>query len=155
MSWEPQTIAQLLPGEYLKAGTLAGRKVNVTLSHWSREEVGQDKEMKTIAHFKGKKMGMVTNAINMHCLAAMFGTHVPDWKGKTYTIYATDKVMPYPGRKGEEAMCLRVYGAPHLERDLQTTFKVGRRKIPITLRRHGPPVELESPETSDATAPSK
>lgn len=146
----PATFDQLFPGRFLRAGTFAGKQRTLTIDRIWREELEGEKgvEKKAIVAFRETPMQLVLCKLNGHCLRALFGSDVTQWIGKTVTLYPTDQLMPMPTAKGDDRFCVRVYGAPGLDRELQTEFcPPFRRPIKITLRPTG-----NRPDTTPAVA---
>ena len=48
-------VSEEFPSKYLKASDLNGKQVKVTISHVTREAVGDDDRL--VAYFEGKKKG--------------------------------------------------------------------------------------------------
>jgi hypothetical protein len=98
----------MFPDEkYLGAWDLEGRKgVVVVIDRVGVEELTSQrgKDHKPVAHFRGKKKGMVLNKTNCKTIAALYGKDADDWIGKAVEIYATT----CSAGGGEEVECLRI-----------------------------------------------
>ena len=137
----PQTFEQAYPGRFVSAKQLpADRPITVTIADVIVEQLEGEKgkEAKVIATFRerskttGAPLQLVLAKINAQCVVAMFGKRIADWYGKRLALYATDKLMPYPGAKGDDRFCVRVWGSPDIERDMSIQIKMPRRQ-PITV----------------------
>lgn len=119
---KPSVFDQLYPGRFIKAGELLGKKVTLTIADVNLEElVGDDgkAKAKAIVSFKETDKGLVTCKTNGICLREMFGVQLADWVGKRVTIFPDTW-------NGEPAV--RIWGSPDLERDLEVTVTLPRRK---------------------------
>ena len=65
--------------------------------------------------------GLIINAINRDCLAAMFGVVTKHWCGKSITIYCEPKCF---GEKDG----IRIYGSPDIPADMTVTIWLPRKK---------------------------
>jgi hypothetical protein len=84
------------PSTYLKAADLAGRRVQVVMSHVTTEEVGDGH--KPILHFQGKDKGLVLNKTNANMIIEITGTDETDhWAGHAVTLYVTK--VDYQGKR--------------------------------------------------------
>ena len=119
---KPSVFDQLYPGRFIKAGELLGKKVTLTIADVNLEElVGDDgkAKAKAIVSFKETGKGLVTCKTNGICLREMFGVQLADWVGKRVTIFPDVW-------NGEPAV--RIWGSPDIERDLEVTVTLPRRK---------------------------
>lgn len=127
---KPSVFDQLYPGRFIKAGELLGKRVTLTIADVNLEElVGDDgkPKAKAIVSFKETDKSLVTCKTNGLCLREMFGTQLAEWVGKRVTIFPDVW-------NGEPAV--RVWGSPDIERDLEVTVTLPRRKpFKRTLRR--------------------
>lgn len=126
---KPATFDDLYPGRFLKAGNFNGKPVTLTIKAADLEELeGEDgKKKKAILSFTETEMQMVCCKTNGICIKSMFGDKLSAWLGKKVTFFPSTW-------NGEPA--IRVYGSPELERDMEVTVTLPRRKpIPMTLRR--------------------
>ena len=143
-------IDQLYPGRFIKAGTLGGKHVTVTIDRVFHEMLGQRKnaagkvivqgERKVIMTFAGKEMGLVLAKINAASIAAMFGNDASAWTGKRIVLYATNKIMPFPRARGDNRPpdeCIRIYGSPDIERAVRFEFRKAIGSIWIELKPTG------------------
>lgn len=118
---KPIDFDQLYPGRFLKAGDLAGKKVTVTIQdvNLDRLESSDGKKTKGILSLVETDRQVVLNKTNGLCIRAMFGRRVPDWCGKRITLFAGSF-------NGEE--CLRVWGSPDIEKDMEILVELPRKK---------------------------
>lgn len=143
---------QLYPGRFLKAGQFRGRQVTLTIAAVSLEDLEGErgKEQKAIVTFAERPQQLVLCKLNGTCIKAMFGRKaVPDWIGKRVTFYPTADLMPMPTAKGDDRICIRVWGSPHLDREMTVEFAPPRRKpLRITLHPTGRPTTQAEPATA-------
>ena len=83
------------------------------------EEVGQDREQKMVAYFRGKQKGLVLNKTNSHALASKFGDDTDDWSGKSVQLYS--EPVFFQGRK-TDGLRLRPVAAAKQELNDETPF---------------------------------
>lgn len=119
---------ELYPGRFLKAGTLKGQKVTLTIAAVHAEHLEGDagKKWKGVVTFERTEMQLALNRTNGECFKAMFGREVPKWVGRKVTLF--------PGEWNGEP-CIRVWGSPELEQDRAITIALPKRK-PITMVMH-------------------
>ena len=124
---QPKNYDQLYPGRFLKAGTLDGKKVTLTIESVKHEKLEGEKglELKVVFSFVGKDMQLVCCKTNALCIKAMFGNLVADWIGKKVTLYEGKVETPGP-LKGQP--CIRVWGSPEIAADLPVPIKLPKRK---------------------------
>ncbi len=142
---------ELYPGRFLKAGTLKGRDVNLTIRAVEAEELeGQKgKQTKGIVYFAETKLALVLNRTNGECIKAMFGRTLADWIGKRVTLY--------PAKIESEVadLAVRVRGSPDLAADVAFELHLARKRprtmvMKKTPTGKGKPVPAPEPEVSDA-----
>jgi len=126
MNDEPRTkrvsnFDQLYAGRFLKAGELLGKHVTLTIADVYREELqGEDaKKWKAVIAFKESEKQMIACKTNGLCLREMFGNEVANWIGKRITIF--------PDTWNGEP-CIRIWGSPDIERDIEVTIALPRRR---------------------------
>jgi hypothetical protein len=133
---KPSNFDQLYPGRFIKAGELNGKKVTVTIRDVDLEELqGEDgkAKAKAIVYFRETEKALVACKTNGICLKAMFGPTLADWIGKRVTIF--------PDTWNGEP-CIRVWGSPDIEADLDVMVTLPRRRpFKKTLKR----VEAKAP----------
>lgn len=125
---KPKTYDDLYPGRFLKAGNFDGRKVVLTIKDADLEELeGEDgKRAKAIVSFVETSRALVACKTNGICIRDMFGPRLADWIGK--------RVILFPSEWNGEP-CIRVWGSPDLEREIDVEVKLPRRK-PFRMRMH-------------------
>lgn len=119
---KPTSFDELYPGRFIKAGELRGKKVTVTISDVDVEELVGDageKKLKAIISFKESEKKLVACKTNGICIKAMFGSKVSDWIGH--------KIVIFPDQWNGEP-CVRVWGSPDIERDLDVEVSLPRRR---------------------------
>ena len=119
---KPSNFDQLYPGRFIKAGELNGKKVTLTIRDTDLEELqGEDgkPKAKAIVYFRETEKALVACKTNGLCLKAMFGPVLADWVGKRVTIF--------PDIWNGEP-CIRVWGSPDIEADLEVTVTLPRRR---------------------------
>lgn len=129
---KPVDFDQLYPGRFLKSGELLGKKRTVTIDDIEIDELENEKGKKVqgIIHLKETEKQIVLNKTNGLCLRGMFGRKLSEWKGKRITIFQ-DQV-----RFGADTVdAIRIWGSPDIERDLQVTITLPRKK-PFVMTMH-------------------
>lgn len=119
---KPVDYDQLYPGRFIKAGELLGKKVTLTITDVDMEDlVGEDNKPKAKAAlaFKETEKQMVMCKTNGMSIKAMFGKKLADWVGKRITIF--------PDTWNNEP-CIRIWGSPDIERDLEVEIALPRRR---------------------------
>ncbi len=91
-------ISDAFASKYIKAADLQGRRVSVTISHVTVENVGkEDKpENKPVVYFTGKDKGLVLNKTNGEQISSMYGDETDTWLDKVIELF-TQKV-PFNGQ---------------------------------------------------------
>jgi hypothetical protein len=119
---KPSNFDQLYPSRFLKAGELLGKKITLTIRDVDLEELqGEDgkPKAKAIVAFKETEKQLVACKTNGICLKEMFGPRLADWIGRRVTIF--------PDTWNGEP-CIRVWGSPDIEADLDVTVTLPRRR---------------------------
>ena len=137
MANEPQSFDDLYPGRFLKAGNFHGKQVTLTIAgvHVETLEGEKGKQDKAIVSFEKTPRQLVLCKLNGTCIKGMFGGNVLNWKGKRVTFFPTDTIMPMPSKKGEDRICIRVWGSPDIAADMAVEFAPPRRKA-FTIQLH-------------------
>ena len=78
-------VNKMFPSNFISAGDLEGRDVQVKIGRIEVEEVGGDH--KHVVYFQGAKKGMVLNKTNAMNIATMYGPETDSWIGKAITLY--------------------------------------------------------------------
>ncbi len=99
----PTTTDEAFPGRYLKAADLNGLAAKLTIKSVAHEEVGQNREFKTILYFKNVQKGLVLNKTNAGAIEITHGKVFANWPGKTIELYPTQ--VPY---QGQDVAAIRV-----------------------------------------------
>ena len=123
---------QLFPSRFIKAGEFAGKPVTLTITGVELEDLEkEDGTAKTspIVSFAETKRQWVLIKTNAQCLVAMWGTDVDGWLGHKVTL------IPERDASGlsDSGFCIRVQGSPEIEKAIQATIKLPRRR-PSTRR---------------------
>ena len=158
MANDPQNFDDLYPGRFLKAGNFHGKRVTLTIEAVAIEvlEGEKGKQDKAIVTFRETPRQLVLCKLNGTCIKGMFGSNVLNWKGKRVTFFPTDTIMPMPSKKGDDRICIRVWGSPDIAADLAVEFAPPRRKaftIPMhAVKREGTPQPPAQPQSQAAPA---
>ena len=154
---QPKNFDQLYPGRFLKAGTLDGHQVTVTIAKIEHERLEGEKgvELKAIFTFVGKDMQLVCCKTNAMCIKAMFGPMLADWIGKKVTLF--EGKVETPGKLFGQP-CLRIWGSPEIPADMPIQIKHPKKKaFEMVMHRVGPPVAAgqaaPAPPAQAATPP--
>ena len=84
-------LGEMFPSKYLKAEELGNGDVGFTIAEVNQEEVGQEREVKFVAHFKESDKGLVLNKTNAESVFKATGcSDTVDMAGKTIALYATE-----------------------------------------------------------------
>lgn len=119
---KPVDYDQLYPGRFIKAGELLGKKVTLTITDVDLEDLmGEDgkEKAKAIVSFRETQKKLVTCKTNGICLREMFGKQLANWVGKRVTLF--------PDTWNGEP-CIRVWGSPDIEEDLEVQIALPRRR---------------------------
>lgn len=144
---KPVDWDELYPGRFLHAADLKGKKVTVRISDVSLEELIGDKgpQVKGLMSFEGKDKQFALNKTNGIMIKAMFGRKLADWVGKRITLF--EDVWD-----GEP--CLRVWGSPDIEKDMEVTVALPRKRpFNKTLHKMGAPTAVRPIASADAEPP--
>ena len=118
----------MFKGDYISAVEFDGRTPTLTIATVkmarlpSLKHEGQEED-KGVIGFKETPRGMVVNRTNAECIAGMFGGNTDGWIGKRITLHAV-KVPVGP----KEELGIRIMGSPDLERPVNVTVKLARKK---------------------------
>jgi hypothetical protein len=125
---KPKTFDDLYPGRFLKAGNFDGKKVTLTIKDCDLEELEGDdgKKTKAIVSFEETPRMLVACKTNGLCMREMFGAELSAWRGRRVTLFPSEW-------NGEP--CIRVWGSPELDREVDVEVKLPRRK-PFRMRMH-------------------
>jgi len=151
---QPKNYDQLYPGRFMKAGTLDGRKVTVTIASIKLEELDGDKgkEKKAIFAFQGKEMQFVCCKTNALCIRGMFGNALSDWIGKKITLY--EGKVESGSMRGQP--CIRIWGSPDIQADLPLQIKLPKKKaFDVVMHRTGGGAQAEARPAAPAIDPSE
>jgi hypothetical protein len=91
------TVSEAFPSKFLKASDINGSEPTLVITSVVLEEVGQDRQEKMVAYFKGKQKGLVLNKTNSHALAGKFGDDTDGWTGKSVQLFS--EPVYFQGRK--------------------------------------------------------
>lgn len=128
---KPVDWDELYPGRFLKAGLFGDKKVTLEITDVDAEALEGDKgkKVKGVVSFKGTDMQLALNRTNGICLREMFGRKLAEWPGKRVTLFASEW-------NGEP--CIRVYGSPDIEKDMNIEVQLPKRK-PTRMVMHAMP----------------
>jgi hypothetical protein len=125
---KPVDWDELYPGRFLHAADLKGKKVTVRITDVILEELIGDNgaQVKGLMSFDGKDKQFALNKTNGICIKAMFGRKLADWTGKRITLFEGSW-------NGEP--CLRIWGSPDIEADIEVTVALPRKR-PFNMTLH-------------------
>jgi len=127
---------QLYPGRFLKAGHFEKPRT-LRIKDVDHEELHGDKgpSVKVVISFDDEKLSLVACKTNGLCIREMFGPAIDDWIGKRVALFAGEWA-------GEP--CVRVWGSPDIERDIDALIALPRKKpFVMKLRALGKPAPVE------------
>lgn len=143
---KPVDWEELYPGRFLKAADLKGKRATVKISDVNLEELVGDKgpQVKGLLSFEGKDRQFALNKTNGILIKAMFGRKVQDWIGKRITLHE---------EQWDGDPCLRVYGSPDIEKDVEVTVALPRKRpFNRTLHHVGGPAAVPAQQKPIASA---
>lgn len=137
-------IIEMGKTKYLSAQDLGGAKLTLRIRGVFNEMVddfsNNTKSREDVLRFvkadgSHLQKGLIINATNRRCLAAMFGATTKAWSGKSVTIYCQPKCF---GEKDG----IRIYGSPDIPADFTVTIALPRKKpTQMTLYKTGQKTE--------------
>ena len=136
---KPVDFDQLYPGRFIKAGELLGKKVTLTISEVDLEDLQSEDggtKVKAILSFRETEKKHVMCKTNGVCIKEMFGKEIANWIGK--------RIVIFPDTWNGEP-CIRVWGSPDIEADLEVTVSLPRRR-PFKKTMH----KIEKQQTKEA-----
>jgi len=143
-------------GEFIGAEDLGDAKATVRIVRMRKQEFDDPKtkakERKVVITFEPRPDGTprkewIAGPISIEALRAMFGDKISAWIGKRITLYATDKVMPFPG----QGACVRVFGSPDIDKPVTSKWKVRQRVIQQVLQPTSNGAVAEATPAADPT----
>lgn len=96
-------IMSAFPSNYVKAGDLQNREIEVAMSHVNVEEIGGDRL--PVLYFQGKEKGLVLNKTNANNIALIYGQDTDRWQGQRVTLYPATTDF-----NGRTVPCIRIKG---------------------------------------------
>lgn len=144
----------LYPGRFIKAGEFGGKTPTVTIKAIHRDMLANgsgSEEPAVIVEFNETDKSWVMVKTNGVCLRAMFGDDYSEWIGKRITLHAVKDTSGL----SESGLCIRVLGAPHLDKPLKFKARLGRKMVTQTLHPTGngkAPETYERPNSSPSDA---
>jgi hypothetical protein len=125
---KPVDWDELYPGRFLHAADLKGKKVTVRINDVTLEELIGDKgaQVKGLMSFDGKDKQFALNKTNGICIKAMFGRKIAEWTGKRITLFEGT---------WDGDPCLRIWGSPDIEADIEVTVALPRKR-PFNMTLH-------------------
>lgn len=141
---------ELYPGRFIKATEFKGKQVTLRISGVRIEELVGDKgpQIKGVISFEKTEKQWAINRTNGICVKAMFGSKVQQWVGKRVTLF--------PAMHDGEP-CIRVWGSPDIERDMEVTVALPRKRpFNMTMHRTGvrPVAGQQQPKPQPAPPPA-
>lgn len=118
---KPVDWDELYPNRFLKAGEFKGKKVTLTITEVRIEELEGDKgkQIKGIVSFKETPKRLALNKTNGILLREMFGRVLSDWTGKRVALFPDT---------WDGDLCIRVWGSPDIEADIEVTVALPRKR---------------------------
>jgi len=149
----PKTFADLYPSRFIKADHLLKGPRTYTIKSYDIETLDGENgpQEKVVVLFHETTMRWVCPTVNGVCLRAMFGDDLDNWIGKRVTLYATEKIMQLPSRKGQPA--IRVYGSPDIAEPVRCEWTPARRTRPLVQVLQ--PVKLDEPQPAAPAEPAR
>ena len=130
----PDTYSELYPGRFMRADSLKGAKITLTIAEMDVEELIGENNKKaakviakfarpTAAAFAKLPLELVLPKTNGECLRRMFGNNPHGWVGKRVTLFPSKtKFGP------NDVDCIRIWGSPDLDADMEITVPQGRKR---------------------------
>ena len=103
-------INSLYPSKYLKSSDFTQPR-QMTVARLAQEEVGQDKELKTILFLNESQQGIVLNKTNAKMMAHLFGSETDNWANQRIEIFSEPKTF---GGNVVDGISIRPAPAPAL-----------------------------------------
>jgi hypothetical protein len=100
---KPMRTHQAFPSRYLKAVSLNGKPLRVTIDRLENEEIGG--EEKFVIYFQERDQGLALNKTNFESLEYLHGDS-DDWPGKLVELYPDSTSY-----QGKRVACIRVRAA--------------------------------------------
>jgi hypothetical protein len=98
------TIDSFFPSRFLKASDLQGRRVKVTISHVTVEQIGREGDRKPVVYFRNAEKGLALNKINAETIARIAGSlDTDDWSGKQIVLVPSETEF-----QGKRVDCIRI-----------------------------------------------
>jgi hypothetical protein len=153
MDRDVHTSQELTPREFIGASEIGDKTPTLTIAA-AKYRVDKNKRGEVVDEFgwlefkEQRRLGgpirMRVNATNRRCIEAMLGTDAREWKGKRITLFATNKLLQFPGKREP---CLRIYGSPELARDMPIELPSRGGSVRHTLKATGKKPAPPPPET--------
>jgi hypothetical protein len=97
-------MSEAFPSKFLRAADLPeGASIPVVIDKVTLEEVGEDRETKPVAYFKGKQKGLVLNKTNAGVIADAYGDESDGWTNKPINLVVSKVLF-----QGKFTPCVRV-----------------------------------------------
>lgn len=122
----PSTYDELFPGRFMKAGQFKGKNVTLAIREVYLDSLPTDDggaEKRPVMGFHKTDKELALNSTNAQCIAAMLGKEPQKWVGHKITLMPDED---YFGK--EKVACIRIAGSPELDRDVEVTIKLPRKK---------------------------
>ena len=85
------TVDELFPSKWLKVGDIDEEQdLALTITRYSIEEIGPDKERKPVLYFSETDKGLVLNKTNAETIGSLYGKGLPGWVGKRIALFTTE-----------------------------------------------------------------
>ena len=130
-------LNDLYPSNYLKAADLQDKQVNARIREVKVEELGRDKERKPVLYFHGSDKGLVLNKTNATMIGDHYGPRIPDWYGKSVTLYST-----WVDFSGRSTQAIRIAVPAHQP---QPTQPMEPAQVAQAVEMQAPPAHMTEP----------
>jgi|ERR1700761_5917532 len=125
-------IDQMKDSDLLYAADLKGKTVVVEIADINARDFQDDDEKAKkmyLLNLKGKTKKLGINRTNQLLISKMFGRNPNAWIGKRIAIHPTTTRL-----SGETVPCIRVFGSPEIDQDIEVKAKLGRTTVKKTLK---------------------
>ena len=135
-------IMDEFPSNYLKAADLQKRDITVAIDRVTREEVGQNKDLRLVLYFIGKEKGMIVNKTNAQILSMLIGADYEGWHGARICLY--EAMVNFQGGLVPAIRIKAARGNGGTQQSRQAQAQPDRPNKPQFIDRDGNPVEGEA-----------
>jgi hypothetical protein len=125
-------IDQMKDSDLLYAADLKGKTLTVEITDINARDFQDDDEKAKkmyLLDLKGTAKKLCVNRTNQLLLSKMFGRNPNGWIGKRIGIHPMTTRMG-----GETVPCIRIYGSPEIDQDIEVKAKLARSTVKKTLK---------------------